>query len=390
MDIDGGAPVERHRRVPLRASTDALLLCGVIALCAAVAAGLAWTRATSLPRTTSYTQTGRLAYRAATPSGSVYGAAGLRTGQPVYWNVVTTFTVTYHYRFSASAPVRLTGSEQLVATMSNGQGISRSLPIQPPTSFTHGQFVATGTLSHRALGAIATMFGLAAGSSPAGYTVAISPEVKVSGRLASAPVRTTFDPVVAFTYDTTSLTPSTASSGTTSSSGNGSGTRSGGHPFSAVSSASIREGAGAPGKFLGLPLSAARLASSAVLLVALLAVTFLGRSVFRRLTSEDERLRIATRYSSLLVEAEAIPPSNVALVPLRSFEGLAKVARRVECPIVHVQDDDGDVYAVVDNGTVYRYRRGGSALAWLDLPPPSGNGRHHTRYAGIAAEPSGE
>ncbi|MGC1184919.1 MAG: DUF5305 family protein [Candidatus Dormiibacterota bacterium] len=94
----------------------------------------------------------------------------------------------------------------------------------------------------------------------------------------------------------------------------------------------------------------------AILLASLLLLGFAGWPLLREATSDDEPSRIAARYGSSIVEAEAVEAhAGVVVVPLGSFEGLLQVARRLECPILHWADA-GDVYAVVDSGTLYRYR----------------------------------
>lgn len=105
-----------------------------------------------------------------------------------------------------------------------------------------------------------------------------------------------------------------------------------------------------------LPVSRARVGSLAVLLAALLVLGLLGWPLLREANSDDERARIATRYRSSIIEANAVQThAGVVVVQLGSFDGLLHVARRLECPILHWQDV-GDVYAVVDNSTLYRYR----------------------------------
>ena len=104
-----------------------------------------------------------------------------------------------------------------------------------------------------------------------------------------------------------------------------------------------------------LKVADVRVVALFVLGFALLFGLFAGRRLFREATSDDEGVRIATRYGATLVEAESLPAGpRTAMVELSSFAGLLQVARRLECPVLH-QGGIADTYAVVDSGTIYHY-----------------------------------
>jgi hypothetical protein len=329
---------------------DAVIFCAVLAICAVLIAGLAWSRPTTTTSTLTYTQSGRLSYSAPASSSSVYGSAGVTTGEPVYSAAVSTLIVSYSYRFQTAAAHSLSGTEQLVATISNGQGLTRTIPIQPAVSpFTGVRFTATGTLSMAAIQSAAAAFNQAVGGfGSSSYAVAITPSVSVHGHLGPAPLNASLDSPVSFTYSGGDLVP-----GTSGASSGGGGQTS----FAASSTGSVSVPAGQPATLLlGLSVSNARIASLVVLLASLLLGGLAGWPLLREATSEDERARIAARYGSSIIEAEAVAAhAGVVVVELGSFEGMLQVAHRLECPILH-WGDAGDVYAVVDSGTLYRYR----------------------------------
>lgn len=366
-------PTEQHEgHWPARAGhggrLDVIVVCSVLAICSAIVAGVAWSRPATTAASLAYTQAGRLFYSAPTSPASVYGSAGLNTGQPIYGSVVSTLTVSYAYRFQAAAPASLRGTEQLVATISNGQGINRTIPLQPAaTPFTGERFTVSGTLDLAALRSAASAFAKATGAlgNAGAYTVAISPSVTVRGRLGPRPLNTSFSSPVSFSYSAGNLVPasSTASSGTQ-----------GQAHFAPKSTGSVSLPAGKSATLLlGLSVADVRVGSLAVLLASLLLVGLVGWPLLRQATSDDEPARIAARYGSSLVEAEAVEAhAGVVVVQLGSFDGLLQVARRLECPILH-WGDAGDVYAVVDSGTLYRYRTG-PALGTDLASRPEGNG----------------
>jgi hypothetical protein len=347
---------------------EAVIVCAVLAICSVIVTGVAWTHPTTTAASLSYTQAGRLAYSAPTSPTSVYGSAGLTTGQPIYGSVVSAVTVSYAYRFQAAAQASLSGTEQLVATIGNGQGITRTIPIQSAaTPFTGDRFTVSGTLDMAALSSAARAFNQVAGTQAnyGTYTVAISPSVIGHGRLGPGPLNTSFSSPVSFSYSAGNLVPggSSAASGTQ------------GKPDfapSSTGSVSLPSGKSAT-LFLGLSVFDARVGSLVVLLASLLLVGFAGWPLLREATSDDERARIAARYGSSLVQAEAVEAhAGVVVVQLGSFDGLLQVARRLECPILH-WGDAGAVYAVVDSGTLYRYRTG-PALGTDLARRPEGNG----------------
>ncbi len=330
---------------------EAVIVCAVLAICSVIVAGVAWTHPTRAAAPLAYTQAGRVSYSAPTSPASVYGAARLTTGQPIYGSVVSAVTVSYAYRFQAAAPAFLSGTEQLVARISNGQGITRTIPIQSAaTPFTGERFTVSGTLDMAALKSVAGVFDQVAGtqSNFGTYAVTISPLVSVYGRLGPAPLNAAFNSPVSFSYSSGNLIPGGRSSAA--------GTQ--GTPVFTVSSAgSVSLPSGKPATLLlGIPVSGARVGSLAVLLASLLVLGFAGWPLLREATSSDEHARIAARYPSSIVEADAVAAHpGVVVVELGSFEGLLQVARRLECQILH-WGDAGDVYAVVDSGTLYRYR----------------------------------
>lgn len=349
-------PTDHHddRRPPVDRAMgrlEAVVVCAVLAICSSIVAGVAWTHPARAAASLPYTQTGRLSYSAATSPDSVYGAAQLTTGQPVYGALVSAVTVSYAYLFRAAAPMSLSGTEQLVAVISNGQGIARTIPIQSAkTPFTGDRFVASGSLDMAALRSAADAFDQAAGiqSNFGTFQVAISPSVTVRGGLGPAPVAASFSSPVTFSYSSGNLVPGNPSAD---------GSPQGKADFAPSSTGSVSLPAGKPATLLlGLPVSGARVGSLVALLVSLLVLALVGWPLLRQATSDDERARIAARYPSSIVEAAAVEAhAGVVVVQMDSFDGVLQVARRLECPILH-WGDVGDVYAVIDAGTLYRYR----------------------------------
>ncbi|MGH9088348.1 MAG: hypothetical protein ACRDYZ_09590 [Acidimicrobiales bacterium] len=384
-----------------RGGWDALAVCGVIAIAAGVVGGLAWTRPTSTTSTVHYTQSGRLTYHAPVSPTSIYGTTQVRTGQPVYTNVVNALTVGYSYRLTSPAPATLSGTERLAVTIGNGQGITRTIPLQSPTRFRGNKFDATATLDLTALQAIALQFAGSARGGQGTYDVTVSPSVEVTGRLGGVPLHATFDEPATFSLAAGILAPKASSPGGTpgagsgapgtggaagaGAAGSGSGSKQSANQLVTTAPGSVRARHGQPATlFLGLTVANLRVAALIVLAIALFAGAFVGWPVVRDATSEDERRRIVARHGPSLVEVAGLPTGpGVIVVELASFEGLLQVAQRTECPLLHAYlHGAGDVYGVVDTGTVYRYgayppvasalvRTNGSKAPTLAAPGPA-------------------
>jgi len=365
-DHGNSHPTSREGRSSTRLA--GVIVCAVLAICSAIVAGTAWTRPTLTPSTIPYSQVGQLSYSAPSSPTSIYGSRGLTTGQPIYGSTLSAVNVAYVYRFHSIVPASLRGTERLVATASNGQGITRTIALQAKaTTFKGERFQATGVLDLVSLQSVASAFDQAAGApgSVGTYPVTIGALVNVQGQLGSAALSASFDSPVAFTLSGANLIPG-GSSTTAAAPGKVN--------FAPSASGSVTRPLGTAATLLpGLTVANAREGALGVLVVSLLLLGLAGWPLLREANSQDEGARIAARYGSTLVHTDAIEtPAGVVVVRMDSFDGLLRVSRRLECPILH-WGDGGHVYAVVDTGTLYRYRAEPSM--GLELAPgPAGNG----------------
>jgi Family of unknown function (DUF5305) len=334
---------------------NALAACGIIAAAAGAVAGFAYSRpatvaAISGPR---YTQSGHLSYSATVSPNSVYGTNKVTTGEPMYGSSVNAFTLRYTYRFATSAPASVSGTEQLVATVNNGEGLVRKLDLQPVTAFTGGQFQAVVAVKLSTLTDVAAAFDRAGIGAVAGsYALTITPSVALHGRVGSVPVRTSLDIPMNLSLSANGVFPPSAS--TVASPSPGASVSS--SPFSVGSSGTVAMPPKLSNSLLfGIRVLLVRKFALLALLASLLAAAFAALALVRETEREDEATRIAARYASMLVEVRALPSSlEVIIVPLSSFEDLVEVARRLEAPILH-EAGITDSYGVIDNGVLYAY-----------------------------------
>jgi hypothetical protein len=336
---------------------DAFVALAVLAVLAAGVAALAFTQPATVAATAAlpYAQSGALSYTAPVDPASVYGTSLVVTGEPLYNSSVNTVTVSYAYQFKAAASRAMGGTEHLTATIDNGQGLVRTIDLQPVTAFTGDRFSTSATVPLSSFSAVANAFGQAAGAQGDGsYTVAISPSVVMHGLVGSVPVHATFATAVNFTLNANGLFPPSASSAASTP-----GVPTTLHPFSVASTGSITVPVQRPNiLFLHMSVSTVRALALAVFLVSAVLSALVGLSLLRDTKDESEEVRIAARYASLLVEVTSLPSSvEVVTVSLSTMADLVEVGRRLETPILHERGTT-DTYAVVDNGVLYTYRTG--------------------------------
>ena len=189
---------------------DAFVAFALVAVLAGGVAALAFTQPVTVAALAgrSYAQSGTLSYTAPVNPASVYGTSQVVTGEPLYNSSVHAVTFGYTYRFTAATARAVGGTEQLVATIDNGQGLTRTIALQPVTPFTGDRFSASATVPLSSFAAVANAFSQAAGTQGDGsYTVAISPSVVVHGQVGTAPVHATFATPVSLTLNANGAVP---------------------------------------------------------------------------------------------------------------------------------------------------------------------------------------
>ncbi len=393
----GAAAVSRRRRRPAAAaaavvpvpaaarSSGALPLQSALVplLVAAAAFGAlalaAWTR--PLERTESldaaYVQQGRFDYSADVRRSVVYPDGRVDTGEPVFRRLVDGIRVRFAYEVTSALPLAVTGTIRLDATVSDGRGWSRTIPLATERPFTGVKATAEGLLDLRSLGKLTDRVQELTGSAAPTYAVTIAPLVVVKGALGGRDGRDTFGPTLPFDLDPLRLQVGSGAAG-------GEGVS----PFAPrVDGVGIRTVAndlelGA----VALAVPQARLISLAGLAAALLLLALAGATALaRRRGSEPER--IAARYGDLLLAVSSPPqPDRSRVTELADFETLARLAERYDRMVLHAEDEGEHSYLVEDAGAWYRYRCG--ARMTIELPPPE-PGRPGANLAPGALIPGG-
>ncbi len=355
--------MKSQRRINLRAF---LIASSVAALAFLGLSAVAFTRPWNKTRTSSvpYTQQVSFAYQGSAPSSPVYPDGVVRTGDPIFLQFVHQLGVRVGYSLVAPVPAQVSGTEQVVARVSGPTGWTRVLPLSAVKHFAGGRANASVTLDLNGLqGLIKQIQKLTGVNGPAGYAIAVVPQIHVTGNVAGQPLAASFHPALNLQLAPPQLRPSVA----------------GGSVHGAVS---VTSSVANDLNVAGLALSVKTLRGVALggLLLSVLAVVLL-LVLIKRSAPFGEAGRIQAQYGHLLVPI-AGTAEDLAWAPfdVPNIEALVRLAEACDRLILHYREDTLDTYLVNDEGTVYRFQSRHSGVVWgewstgpvakLDSVPP--------------------
>jgi signal peptidase I len=312
-----------------------------------------------------YTQVVKFGYGASAPRGPVYPDGVLHTGDPIFLALVHRVRVQVDYRVETSARHRLAGTEETFLRLSGPSGWSRNLRLSSPRRF-KGDHVSTQvTLDVPQLQSLIARVGALTGVSPgAGYTIAVAPQVNVTGTLAGRQVNASFAPQLSF-----QLGPLQLQSGNASSSSGGSQA---GLTPSQSGSVAIPSSASNTVGVAGLTVSVTTLRWLALLGLLLAGASALVLRVWLKIGQPfEETQRIQSKYGHLIVPIVATADAlSWAPYEVPDIKALARLAESGDRLILHHRDEEGDTYLVNDESTVYRYRIRDNRVRWNEWSEP--------------------
>ena len=356
----GPAPPERSARTAAAASGDPLPWLGALGVAAvlfAVLAVLSFTRPVTVtePVAEAYVHQGRFEYSASVAKSEVYPDGRVTTGEPIFLRLVPRLRVSFGYQLQAGQPVDANGHVQLDARLSDGRGWERLVQLAPERSFRGDQVSVDGTIDLRAIEALVEEMRRLTGSSQSAYTLTVLPQITVTGRAGRDPIDATFAPALPFDLGDLRLQPNLQESGEGvgpfAPREAGGGTR--------VAAGQLELGA------LSLPVRTARRLSLIGFVTSLLLGALALAALLQRYRGEEHE-RITARYGHLLLPVVTRSQEWARVTELADMESLVRLAQHHDRIILHVVDGHEHAYLVEDDGSVYRYRTGGSPAG---LPP---------------------
>jgi hypothetical protein len=298
----------------------------------------------------------------------VYPTGTVRTGDPIFLSLVRQLGVHVNYRFSSTAPHDVTGTEEVLLQLVGQNGWSRSIVLTPPTRFAGDHTGTEVTVDMHQLQSLVTKVAALTGI-PSSYSIAVVPQVHITGTVAGHPLDLSFKPAMTFQLASGQLVPqgaaSTASAsprtGSTSASGSSTG-------LSPSQTGAVETPATAPAAItvFGLSLKISLLRWIAIVGLVLSVAATLFFYLRKRGEPFGESYRIQAQYGHLIVPIVAGEDLGWPPVDVASIKALAQLAESGQRLILHSRSDNVDTYLVNDEGTVYRYQVKPSNVVWGD------------------------
>ena len=305
------------------------------------------------PRPIDYSSTGRLSYLAHAAPASIYGSAMAGTGEPLFLSSITNLTFTYSFALRSAARGSFTGKIWLEAVLEN-DGLDRTLAAPTPASFTGTSGTQTMALQLPAYLAAVNAMNLATG--PSLYTLAIVPKVQAAGSLGGRPLNLVFGTPVDFSASASSISPIALVTG--ASAGAVQGGQPTQNPYAQYSSGSVYATSLKTSHIevglLSLPVAWARGLGAVGAIALFLAALATSRwSTNRR--RRDPRLDLEWRFHSVLVPVSTWPKGSFKYIGVTSPTTLARLARRLETPILEVSNPTRASFLVLEGAVAYTY-----------------------------------
>jgi signal peptidase I len=353
---------------------------GLLTACAVVGAAflglgmLAITRPLHKPATAKipYTQGVTFGYRASPRPGPVYPGGVVNTGDPIFLALVHRVRVQIDYRLATAAAQRVTGTEAVILRLTGPGGWSRSIPVAAPRRFISDHVSTEVNVNVPYLQSlIARIQRLTGVPASAGFTIAVVPQVHLSGTLAGQPIKTSFGPALNFQVTPLQLLPG---SGSTTS-----GVPQGGFTPSQRGTVAIASTAPNPLSVLGHAVAVGTLRWIALVGFLLAAASTLFIAVLMKLNHPfGEAARIQAQYGHMIVPIAGGIDDMWTPFDVPNIKALVRLAECSERLVLHHHDDVADTYLVDDEGTMYRYKAGPTGVVWGEWssnpPDPAVNG----------------
>jgi signal peptidase I len=333
---------------PIAAPTFVAIGFAMLAVAAFTHSG---TRIVSDP--TAYLQTGAYSYSSIVPASSAYPDGVVRSTDPIYAGVVQRLRVAIHYRFSSALPHSVGGMISLQANVRNADGWRSLLANSPPRRINGDTAAAALTVDTRHLYDQIRAFAHDTGITNDSFSLEVVPTVTLHGSVAGRPIShpTALAPLT-FTVSPQSLAvaqqPSVAGAA-------GAATT---NPLATEQPGRMDLPVPAQLTLLKLRIGVERakeIGIAGVALAFLVGLTALYLASKRR--RDDELTRILRRYSAWIIAVES-PLIGPKVVDISSMEDLVRLAEHYERAILHEEQQHAHVFALEEDGTLFRYRLG--------------------------------
>jgi signal peptidase I len=338
----------------LKASDMALAL--ALALAFAAIAGAAWSRPSVRQafEPVPYSERVSFNYGARVAPSMVYPDGLVRTGQPIFLNLVGSIDISAHFSFATAARhTPLTGKMAETVRLVYGTGWSSLLEQLPPVALRSSQAATTVSVNLAHVARVLAAANKTTGIEAAMPTLVVAPVVTFRGEVVGQPISARYAPSLSFyvsSFELSLVGQSSAGYSITSS------------QLQQSETASVHRHVLQPATMTILGRSArvstvrdvgeAGVATSVALALAMVGWAW-------RRSRREESAQIEARYGPELIGVRTSPEDyGRSVVDVVGMSALAKVARAYGSLILHHEQQGAHSY-YVDAGTmVYRYRPG--------------------------------
>jgi hypothetical protein len=295
----------------------------------------------------------------------VYPDGVVRTGEPIFLNLVSAINVTAHFSFATTARhTPLTGRMAETVSLVYGTGWSTLLEQVAAVPLRSSQGTATVPVNLARMAQALAAANKTTGVEAAMPTLVVTPVVTFRGRVSGQPVSGSYAPSLSFNVNNLELSLAGQA-------GPGSPTTSSPVQQSQAGSAQRHVLQAATMTIMGrsAPVSTVRDIGEAGV-AASLAIALAGVAWARRRSRQEESAQIQARYGPDLIGVRTSPAdANRSVVDVVGISALAKVAKAYGSLMLD-HDGDGAHSYYVDAGTmVYRYRPGLGVAHQLQYQP---------------------
>ncbi len=374
----------RDNDTPRPFNFGALLAASAVAAAVFAVLGLfAFSRAATRPspKVTSYSQQVTFGYHAHVTPGPVYPGHSIKTGDPIFLNLVHSLQVHIGYRVNGAIPGTVKGTESIVLKLVGPSGWNRDYVLTPTTHFSSSATNTDVTLDLPELFRLMTRISSLTGGLGS-FSIAVGPQVNITDAVAGHSIATSFAPSLTLSPQSGQLVVGggSGSSGSSASSGSaaGAGTSASGSgaAFTRIQTGTVASPGTAPATITAFGLSPEIDTLRWIALIGLLLSGAIAACAYLRKRSEpfEESVRIQVQYGHLIVPIIAGEDLGWPPVDVANIKALVRLAESGQRLILHNRSGDTDTYMVNDEGTVYRYQVRASKIVWgewTDAPLPA-------------------
>lgn len=330
-------------------SEGLLLVLGIICFGALLLAFSAFSKPTILknPAIIPFEHQGQFRYYASAPPG-IYENDILRTGDPIFHNVVDKFEVLFDYQLEAPNSQSLEGKYSLDLVISEANGWTRSISLYPETAFTGSEVSLRETIHLDEVFDIIERMEKITDIQRSVYSISINPKIEIIGRVSDHHFQDRFNPelILDLTEDQLYLNPSRLASIDDD-------------PFHPIEEGSIQYTQPVLNTISILGIEISVLASRWIAVLALI-ITIVGFSVILYVDYQSRKEGLAAQakldYGNIIIDINGNDPARDGFnIVVDSMDDLVKIAEKNSQLILHEDLGEKHLYFVHVNGETYSF-----------------------------------